>query len=107
MHDEIYENALRQRDDLKAKLARIEAFIATYDSLRTVRPKSSATETSSATPETIAAIIAKAGRPMKRGEIAAALADAGITIKPNYLGTLMWRWRDRFESIPGEGYVAR
>ncbi len=107
MHDEIYESARLRRDELKAELARIEAFIATYDSLRPKQQPQRTAEPSSATPETIAAIIAKAGRPMKRGEIAAALATQGISVKQNYLGTLLWRWRDRFENVPGKGYSIR
>lgn len=58
--------------------------------------------------ETLRHIILEAGRPLQRGALAEAAAAAGLhpqTKDPsNYFGTVMWRARDQFATIPGHGY---
>ena len=54
-------------------------------------------------------VIRDAGRPIQRGDLVAAIEATGLEIfsedKPRYIGTLLWRNKDRFENIEGEGYV--
>lgn len=53
----------------------------------------------------------EAGKPMTRGELAAKLEEEGHKIpspdKARYLGTILWRHRNRFENIEGSGYWIR
>jgi hypothetical protein len=47
-------------------------------------------------------------RPLQRGEFVVEVEDRGYTIpsedKARYLGTILWRQRDRFVNIPDVGY---
>jgi hypothetical protein len=61
-----------------------------------------------------AGIIKQLGRPASRGELATLLVRLGKTIpgadqesRARYVGTIMWRNRDRFENIEGRGYWLR
>jgi hypothetical protein len=53
-------------------------------------------------------IIRSEGRSMTRGELADALAERGIDVpskdKPRYVGTILWRHKDRFANT-GNGYI--
>lgn len=53
-------------------------------------------------------IICEAGRPIKRGELVRRIEATGLTLntsdKGKYIGTILWRERQRFENIEGEGY---
>ncbi len=65
-----------------------------------------------ATPSQIAAaakqLILNAGKPLTRSELAFALTRAGVilnaTDESKYVGTIMWRHKNSFEQIEGEGY---
>lgn len=47
-------------------------------------------------------------RPMTRGELVDALEAKGVSLhaqdKAKNLGTILWRFREEFENIPGRGY---
>jgi len=59
------------------------------------------------------AILKDAGRPMTRGELADEIEKRGINLpgadkarRAKYVGTILWRKRDRFENLD-EGYWLR
>jgi len=56
----------------------------------------------------IEAILRRAGKPMTRTELTEAVEKEGVEIpsvdKPRYLGTILWREREKFENVGGEGY---
>ncbi len=104
MHD-VYETAKRRCEELRSELTKLESFIEVFESMTATKPAKQPSQPAAAPyADEIEAIIRAAGRPMTRGEITAGLAMRGITIKPNYLGTLLWRMRDRFENVKGKGY---
>jgi len=55
-----------------------------------------------------AAILRAAGHPMTRGQLNGALKEFGVIVPGSdparYVGTIMWRNQDTFESIEGRGY---
>lgn len=58
--------------------------------------------------DTVESVIRTRNEPMNRSELVDALEEAGIEMpaadKPRYIGTILWRHKDRFENIPGRGY---
>lgn len=52
--------------------------------------------------------ILKRGRPMTRGELVDAFKAEGIPLvgrdPARNIGTIMWRFRDEFLNVPGQGY---
>jgi hypothetical protein len=56
-------------------------------------------------------ILLEQGRPMTRTQITEALRAKNITMpspdEARYLGTILWRFRDEFINIEGEGYWPR
>ena len=48
------------------------------------------------------------GRPMTRSELVTALERRGVEMvakdRAKNLGTILWRFSNRFENLPGEGY---
>ena len=54
------------------------------------------------------ALIKAHGRPVQRGDLVKMIEDSGLTIhskdKNKYIGTVLWRQRDRFVNIEDEGY---
>lgn len=53
-------------------------------------------------------IIREEGQPLSRNELVSQLEKRDVVIpsldKPRYVGTILWRNRDRFINIPGHGY---
>jgi hypothetical protein len=53
-------------------------------------------------------ILKDGGKPLQRGEFVEEIEKRGHMIpsedKPRYLGTILWRREDLFESIEGRGY---
>lgn len=124
--DDAIAKALKRREELAAEIEKIDRYVALHREL--FGTESEQTEPEKAVdkdvnrrrrgavrPSDVAdaaeRILAAAGRPMARGELAEALTAAGIELagedKPRYLGTILWRHRDRFENIEGEGYWLR
>lgn len=56
----------------------------------------------------MARVISDMGRPLNRSELVAALEERDVEIpsgdKERYLGTILWRHRDRFTNFPRVGY---
>lgn len=131
MEDIAYTNALRRRRQLQAEMKEIDNFLELWkryagtepehsDSTDTPRIRRRITRNAGAKPrkktlltnEQLAPIVRDIliaeGHPMTRGMLVAALVDSGFTVggvQPNRnMGTIMWRLRDRFTNIEGEGY---
>jgi len=55
-------------------------------------------------------VIKDLNRPVQRGELVERIEAMGIDVssddKPRYIGTILWREKDRFENIEGRGYWA-
>ncbi|WP_439371790.1 hypothetical protein [Bradyrhizobium sp. DASA03120] len=53
-------------------------------------------------------VLKEAGRPLQRGDLVEEVEKRGHSIpstdKPRYLGTILWRHQDVFESHEGKGY---
>ncbi|MGN8169191.1 hypothetical protein [Agrobacterium sp. 22117] len=133
--DDAIRKALKKKRELESELRRIRTFIETYEELTgtTViqdemisEPDESQNSSVLSTtgikrriilpsPAKIAKVsadlIREAGRPLKRGEILERLEARGIRItsrdKGKYLGTVLWRNREIFENIEGQGYSLR
>lgn len=56
----------------------------------------------------VLAVLVAAERPMKRGTLLSALTKRGVKVggtdKSKVLGTILWRAKDHFVSLPGWGY---
>ena len=56
----------------------------------------------------VAATIAEAGKPLTRGDLVERIKATGKEINskdaPRYIGTILWRNDDVFESVEGQGY---
>jgi len=121
--DEKYEKAIRRRQELRRELDEVEAFIRLYEKLFLARQGSGTAspppeagrrrpERNVFPPQKLAELareeILARGHPMTRGELAEALELRGIPLAgkdpSKNLGTILWRFQDRFLNIPGRGY---
>lgn len=54
------------------------------------------------------AILREHGKPIQRGELVRRIEGSGLLLhskdKNKYLGTILWRNRDRFTNVEGHGY---
>ena len=125
-----YANALKRKQEIEAELAKIDAFLDMYRQFSGSEPEQTepspeesfqAGSTGTASqrrsrrlrPHEIAdlaeRVIRGAGHPLTRAEIVSRLESAGIELhsedKPRYVGTILWREKNRFTNIPGSGYV--
>src|ERR1700690_2388087 len=128
------QNALKRKKELERELAEINRFIALYDQFSEPRAVVEAAphdptirESRRGTIVNMADGVGKSGRvrplefadfmeaairnrggPMTRTALVDALQASGIAIpsedKPRYLGTILWRHRERFVNIAGLGY---
>lgn len=127
MSDAAYQNALAKRDRLLKELEEVNNFLKLYQrfSPKTSKPDQGdgghqeaasgtkgAPPRSGSTPERfepyIRSALITAGRPLPRGELLERLKAAGNPIPGEYpaknLGTIMWRLKDKFVTLPGAGY---
>lgn len=126
MTDTAFANALKRQDELKKELAEIEQFLLLYRRFERTGQEHPAISGRSLKQETFlpevpskigpteyadmaANLIRDARRPLTRGEIADELKKRGVVFPtedvPRYLGTILWRNRDRFINVPGLGYA--
>lgn len=124
-------NALKRKKELERELAEIHRFLSMYDQfsgspaagIKASRSQpatpdesgdaSEAGNTGRLKPAALAQlmeeILDETGKPMQRYELVAAVEARGFKIesedKPRYLGTILWRHRDRFVNISGQGYT--
>jgi hypothetical protein len=117
MSDEILAKAMKERDYLRERLEKVEAFIELHrefagQSESPPRPQKNAGKRQQGSqPKQIAdwaeRLIRKAGRPLTRGQLAEAMAAEGVEIRssdvPRYIGTVLWRLPERFENVE-DGY---
>ncbi len=105
MTDDPRKSALARRSELQAEIERIDLFLDLLDEFGGDGDQQPVAQSQTNRPseDVIRDTIISAGRPMKRGELAAALAARGVAVNVGYLGTMMWRMRDRFENT-GSGY---
>lgn len=127
--DQAYSKALLRRSELLAQLKElqdelgaVEDFIALHDRLFGTRTSGAEAEAGEGKrrpqernlipPARLAAlareVILERGRPMIRSEIVEALEARGIPLagknRAKNLGTILWRFGDRFHHIEGRGY---
>lgn len=124
--DEILAKALKEREHLRERLAELEAFLAVYQRLSGSNVEQSTSKEIGDKSQTISDAVRKntggpgrladaaeeviraAGRPMTRGQIVERIEATGIGIpsedKARYLGTILWRQKNRFINVEGEGY---
>ncbi len=122
--DKSFREALAHREKLLEELRKVEDFLRLYEHLFGAKAtKPSATKGSSEVAtrrrarnvlpparlaEIAREIILESGHPMTRGQLVEAMEARGIplagTDKSKNLGTILWRFSDRFQNIPGEGY---
>lgn len=130
--DDIVSKALRRLRDIDLERRNIEVFLSTYETLTGTKierdellavPNSrdhieNNSETRSSEtrrkpkPSDIAnmveRILLEKNRPLTRGEIVEELEKRDVVLespdKAKYVGTILWRHRDRFPNREGEGY---
>jgi hypothetical protein len=131
--DQAYENALRRKAEIQKELEEIELFLrlhSKFSSGMNPEPVSgsatalsvhaivksdsdgSANAKQRGRPSEFAdfmdLLITMRGRPLTRPELVEGLESQGIEIpsddKPRYLGTILWRFREKFRNLPGHGY---
>lgn len=120
-----YQLAIERREAMKAELELIERYLELHATLfgtqKSQRVFASLARDEEADvdqrndPKAIAKvatdILASADRPMQRGKLIEAVQAAGIAIhstdKNKYIGTVMWRNRDKFRNVDGQGYWPR
>jgi hypothetical protein len=128
--DSAYANALKRKEELTNELRDVETFLSLYrrfqgphrqennpDSLpspddafvsdgfgrnvRALRPPEIA--------DLAERVIRGAGEPLTRAQIVERIENAGHVLnsddKPRYVGTILWRQKERFTNIPGQGYI--
>lgn len=128
------QNALKRKKELQRELAEIEQFIVMHQRFATLSEAAAAARDiaadASPTPESSASdmsdkkrgrpaefadlieeILKETRKPLQRNEIVVLLEKRGIDIpsddKPRYIGTILWRQRERFINIPNKGYTVR
>lgn len=56
-------------------------------------------------------VLAEVGRPMTRAQLVSEIEARGVPVpsddKPRYIGTILWRHKDTFVNVAGEGYSLR
>lgn len=115
--------ALKKLKELQYEVSRLEAFVSTYEELHGRKldrdellsgggshstHRSRRRNNVSKLLDLSERLIREAGRPLTRGELADAMERENVTVHatdvPKYLGTLLWRNKDRFEAVD-EGYT--
>ncbi len=126
MDERSYQSILLRRRELQEELKVLNDIIQGYERLQQLRGGSSGPEQEPAKatgesrkrernvypPRQLAnfarAEILKVGRPMTRGELVGAFEEAGIPLaggdKAKNIGTILWRFREEFLNVPGQGY---
>ncbi|MCE4226771.1 hypothetical protein HCU64_23805 [Methylobacterium sp. C25] len=125
MDERSYYEVLQRRRELQEELRVLNEIIHGYERLKELRSGNAARTVEASSddkprlrernvysPRQLAnfarAEILKRGRPMTRGELLDAFESEGIPLagrdKARNLGTIMWRFREEFENVPGRGY---
>ena len=123
--DTSYDKAIQRRAEILKELRDLEEYIELYQRLfvaNAARPMAVGTQGEGAAPkirnrnilppkrmaDLAYEIITESGHPMTRGELAKAIEARGIPLtaadKAKNVGTILWRFQDRFINVPGRGY---
>jgi hypothetical protein len=132
--DQALANALKRRHELEKELKKLDQFIHMYHELAGTNREESDTEalyhqlpadlgdgfqkavTGWIRPrgrpadfaQIMETVLKDVGHPLQRGQLVEEIEKRGHSIpstdKPRYLGTILWRNSQRFESIDGRGY---
>jgi hypothetical protein len=126
--EDIFVKALKRKKELQSELAELDQFIDTYRRLSGERKPASepapvqsrldfpaqmvATPGKRWMPQEIADIVerilGKTGLPLNRYQLVDAIEREGILIpstdKPRFIGTILWRQKDRFVNLKDFGY---
>lgn len=129
--DQVLSKALKRRLELENELAKLDQFIDMYRELEGTNREAVDTGGNSPAVNMVAAalrgdqmirprgrpadfanimetILKDEGRPMQRGDFVIEVEKRGHLIpsedKPRYLGTILWRREDKFQSVEGRGY---
>lgn len=128
--DRAYANALKRKEEIENELAKINSFLDLYrhfsgpegeqiepppqesrggGNKETTNPRASRFPKPPEIADMAERLIRGAGHPLTRAQIVERLETAGVELnsedKPRYVGTILWREKDRFINIPGEGYT--
>ena len=126
MSDKAYENALKRKLELQKELEKIDGFLRLYEQFAEDQaeyqpelPKARADSKGSVADAYVnpsrdevgayaRELMIRTGQPKTRGEILAYLEEIGHPLKgknpSQNIGTIMWRLRDQFRNIEGQGY---
>ncbi|ADH89950.1 hypothetical protein Snov_2656 [Ancylobacter novellus DSM 506] len=125
--NESLSKALKIKEKLLDELSKVEQFIRLHNELfgegddvaepnhgRQSEDESDSPKRRRGRPSEIAdaawKVIKELNRPVQRGELVERIEAMGIDVssddKPRYIGTILWREKDRFENIEGRGYWA-
>lgn len=128
MATEDIKKLLEKRAKLREELHKIDSFLDLYRELIGTEPVPSETNVSAKRVEKVAEhyrrrsgtvkpsdlgpmvrrILLDHGKPMTRSELVKALEDRDVPLggadKSKYLGTILWRAREAFTNIEGQGY---
>lgn len=128
--DDALDRAVRRREKLLRELEKLDEYIRLHrelfgdedtslsasphqprEPIQSEEPPAASQRTRGRPAEIAAAaerVIRELNRPVQRGELVERIEAEGIGIhsedKARYIGTILWREKDRFENIEGEGY---
>ena len=128
-------NALKRKKELERELGEINRFLALYDQFSDANPSTRTKLAAIGGKESVESDLHKSGsgdvekmrgrpaefaglmeqairahnRPLSRTELVAILEASDVDIpsedKPRYLGTILWRHKDKFVNVSGKGYL--
>jgi hypothetical protein len=112
---DVYRQALKRRNEIVQELDDIKQFVRLHQrfesgesTLRRGRWAEKVRGRPAEFVEALEAALHEADKPMHRKELVSVLEAKGFDIpgddKARYLGTVLWRNRDRFANIPEQGY---
>ena len=126
--EDVLIKALKRKKELQSELAELDQFIETYRRLSGEREAQArldlrpgtATGASLSVPtlrrrwvpqdfaDIAERILTKAGKPLNRYQLVDAIEQEGVVIpstdKPRFVGTILWRQKDRFVNLKDFGY---
>lgn len=128
--DDALKKALERRTKLQSEIALIDQYIELHTRIfgeigaiaaddaapavtlsDTVEAEVRPSNNTKAIGDGIEAILARSDWPVQRGKLISGLEADGLPIhskdKSKYIGTILWRNRERFVNIEGEGYWLR
>ena len=128
--DRAYANALKKKEELQREMEAVDAFLDMYQRFQGIYEQEKASNSPASTEDSFVKdgfgrnvrvlrppeiadlaerVIREANQPLTRAEIVSRIERGGHVLnsedKPRYVGTILWRQKERFTNIPGQGYV--